>query len=336
MVYRLDAGTVIDAEGNLVIENLYVDTDSVTFATQSQGLSSGYASGGGTPPNSNIIDKFPFSSDANATDVGDLTVARDHIAGQSSSANGYASGSGAPAQPEDVIDKFPFASDANATDVGDLSQARFGPAGQSSTANGYSSAGRGPSPSAKYKTVDKFPFAADANATDVGDLTTNNQNQAGQSSTTHGYNSGGYGHPANPSGSPLNVISKFTFSSDANATDVGDLTQARSGPVGQSSTGSGYTSGGSVPTESPTSVGTIDKFPFSSDANATDVGDLSVVRKLASGQSSTANGYTSAGSDPPPYAHYNIIDKYPFSSDANASDVGDLTDARYILAGQQV
>ena len=34
---------------------------------------------------SNVIEKFPFSSDGNATDVGDLTVARNGAAGQSSS-----------------------------------------------------------------------------------------------------------------------------------------------------------------------------------------------------------------------------------------------------------
>ena len=72
MVYRLDAGTVIDAEGNLVIENLYAG--SVTQITQAQGTTSGYVSGG-FPPYSDVIDKFSFTSDANATDVGNLTVA---------------------------------------------------------------------------------------------------------------------------------------------------------------------------------------------------------------------------------------------------------------------
>ena len=43
----------------------------------------GYTSGGYTGvANSNVIDKFSFSSDGNATDVGDLTVARRHVAGQ--------------------------------------------------------------------------------------------------------------------------------------------------------------------------------------------------------------------------------------------------------------
>ena len=35
-----------------------------------------------TTVNVNVIDKFPFASDTNATDVGDLTVSRDFPAGQ--------------------------------------------------------------------------------------------------------------------------------------------------------------------------------------------------------------------------------------------------------------
>ncbi|NBP03247.1 MAG: hypothetical protein EBU90_24745 [Proteobacteria bacterium] len=47
-----------------------------------QGSNFGYTSGGGTPAASNVIDKFPFATNANATDVGDLTVARRFPAGQ--------------------------------------------------------------------------------------------------------------------------------------------------------------------------------------------------------------------------------------------------------------
>ena len=49
-----------------------------------QGSNFGYTSGGKAPPWTNVdtIDKFPFASDDNATDVGDLTVARSYIAGQ--------------------------------------------------------------------------------------------------------------------------------------------------------------------------------------------------------------------------------------------------------------
>ena len=67
---------------------------------------------------------------------------------------------------------------------------------------------------------------------DVGDLTLGRgAGSTGQSSTSDGYNAGGY-----PSGSPpyySNVIDKFPFAADGNATDVGDLTVARWVGAGQ-------------------------------------------------------------------------------------------------------
>ena len=286
-----------------------------------QGTVSGYTSGGTVPALSNVIDKFPFASDGNATDVGDLTVARDRVAGQSSSVSGYTVGgySGSPTR-SNVIDKFPFASDDNATDVGDLTVARQAAAGQSSDASGYSSGGEPPT----TNVIDKFPFVSDGNATDVGDLTVARYGLAGQSSSVSGYSSGGSGY---------DIIDKFPFASDANATDVGNLSQNQSAHAGQSSTESGYISGGATPSES----NVIEKFSFASDGNASNIADLTSARSTLAGQSSTESGYSSGGNNPSiSPSIINIIDKFPFSSDANATDVGDLTGARRQVAGQQV
>ena len=118
------------------------------------------------------------------------------------------------------------------------------------------------------------------------------------------------------------VIDKFPFASDVNATDVGNLTIGRYGLSGQSSSTHGYSSGGFITTN------TIDKFSFSADGNATDVGDLTGGRYLyTAGTSSTASGYATGPSS--------VIDKFPFASDGNATDVGDLTVARSLSAGQQ-
>ena len=85
-----------------------------------QGSVSGYTSGGFAPPYSNVIDKFPFASDGNATDVGYLTQGRTYTSGQSSDVSGYTAGGESPPARVNTIDKFPFASDGNAIDVGDL------------------------------------------------------------------------------------------------------------------------------------------------------------------------------------------------------------------------
>ena len=71
-----------------------------------------------------------------------------------------------------------------------------------------------------------------------GELSETKNFAAGQSSSTNGYTSGG--SPDSPLGE---IIDKFPFSSNGNATDVGDLTQGGFGSTGQSSTESGYNSG---------------------------------------------------------------------------------------------
>ena len=312
-----------------------------------QGTVAGYASGGGANATRyNIIDKFPFATNANATDIGDLTVSRSSCRGQSSQFSGYTSGGSITASPfySNVIDKFPFATDANATDVGDLTVARDHAAGQSSIESGYTSGGIDPG---FPNVIDKFPFATDANATDVGDLTVA-RGGSGQSSTVSGYTSGGQraSQPSPPIPfNILNVIDKFPFATDANATDVGDLSRLYGDQAGQSSDVNGYTSGGytraspglPLPTNPTVLSNNIEKFPFATNSNATNVADLSQSRADGAGQSSNASGYTSGGqtASVPTTVYVNTIDKFPFATDTSATDVGDLTVVRSSAAGQQ-
>ena len=249
----------------------------------SSSSSNGYVAGGsGTisnPGRKSKIDKFPFSSDTNASNIGDLVVATDFNSGNSSSTHGYSAGGGKPPPGPpyvlNVIEKYSFSSDGNASDVGDLLQEQYRQTGQSSPSHGYASGGYDV-PYTAMNVIQKFTFASDANATDVGDLVTNNAiAEGGNSSLTHGYIAGG---------SPnLNLIEKFPFSSDTNASDVGDLTQGRAATSGNNSGVSGYVTGGL--THPPfIGVDTIDKFPFSTDANASDVGNLTIARNSMSGQ----------------------------------------------------
>lgn len=302
-----------------------VSTAAASYAYQ--GSVSGYMTGGAvTPPytTQNIIDKYSFVSDGNATDVGDLTSGRENPSGQSSSTHGYASGGYTGSSQTDNIEKFSFTIDGNSTDVANLTVARNAAAGASSADNGYAAGGQPP----VTNVIDKFPFAADENATDVGDLTTARRSGSGQSSTTHGYMAAGTLGP----GSNSNVIDKYSFSADGNATDVGDTLATINEASGQSSTTHGYVSG------SGSETNVIQKFPFSSDANSADVGDLTVSRGGSVGTSSDASGYAAGGKTAPGVTERTEIDKFSFSSDGNATDVGDLTVARYNggMTGQQV
>ena len=169
------------------------------------------------------------------------------------------------------------------------------------TQYGYQSGGH-----PNNNTINKYSFAsATANATGDYDLTVARHAPCGNSSKLFGYTCGG-----NTSGA-VNVIDKFSFTTDGNAVDHGDLSVSRSYPSepGQTSSTHGFTSGGYG--SSP--VNTIDKFAFDADGNATDHGDLSTSRTSSYGQSSSTHGYA---------VHDAIMDKFSFASNTTASDVG--------------
>ena len=235
----------------------------------------GYTSGGGyTPENGGYaftIDKFSFATAGNATDHGDLTVARHGTAANSSTTDGYTSGGYISTPTEsNTIDKFSFASAGNATDQGDLTVARYACSACSSSTDGYN-AGGGPF----YNIIDKFSFASTGNATDFGDLTTTGRGFAAASSETHGYGAGGY-----IASTSINVIQRYAFGSGNNASDVGDITTARYSVSGHSASTHGYAAGGA---SSGTLINRIDKYAHAASSNATDHGDLSVSRRECAG-----------------------------------------------------
>lgn len=309
-----------------------------------QGTVAGYTSGGidGASP-SNVIDKFPFANDTNASDVADLFAAVRLAVGQSSEIAGYSSGGYSDALGTSLsdINKFIFNTSQNALDIADLTTTAYGGAGQSSDSYGYRSGGEVLPAPVYLNVIDKFPFAADANAVDVGDLTKATVASSGQSSAEYGYVTGGYTPTAQSA-----VIEKFSFASGVqNATFVGYIVTGLAVPssqsqdwwlAGQSSATSGYASGGlsAVPAY-PTVLNSVHRFPFATDYIGVEISDLTVARLYVTGQSSENFGYTSGGSTTLPETASNIIDKFSFVADVYATDVGDLTVARYQTAGHQ-
>lgn len=183
----------------------------------------------------------------------------------------------------------------------------------------------------------------------------------------YGYTSGGNSAPI-----IVDTISKFSFTSDGNATNVGTLT-AQAWNVGAvSSKTNAYVLMGSIINKFPfategasTSIGTriastnstnqpgnssiaydagystggtpnvtsIEKVSFTVDGNSTNVGSLTVGRGYFMGQSSQEHGYSSGALDPVALTQ-RIIDKFPFANEGNATDVGDLTEPMSTGAGQ--
>jgi hypothetical protein len=204
-------------------------------------------------------------------------------AGISSLVSGYSLGADpSGSQGRAYLSKFPFATDSNSTLVysatwpSSPTVSRSRGTGHESSENGYATQGAQANNTGNF--IDKFPFATDSAYTDIGNLSQSRSLATGVSSRTHGYVAGGYANPA--AANLYNTIDKFTFASDSNTSDVGDITNTKRGPSGSQSTTSGYITGGENP---PTVYNTIDKFPFATDTNATDIADLASAHTQGAG-----------------------------------------------------
>ena len=287
-----------------------------------QGTQYGYCVSGTTPSASNVVDKYSYSSDGDAADVCNLTVARASTATAKSFTHGYCAGGGQGGQPMfNDIDKWAFANNNNATVVGDTLYSAMYQGCASSSTHGYMAGGTNGTPTnnGADNSINKYAFATDGNATDAGDLSQPAKPYTGHSSETHGYVSGSEGQDQDR-------IDKWPFATDAGGSNIGNITSARSSSAGCSSTTHGYNVGGYQ------SVNIIDRFTFASDGNATDWADLATGNSYHGGSSSTTHGYCAGGGYPP---IHNNIHKFSFSSQANSSDIGDITVARRYCGGTQ-
>jgi hypothetical protein len=244
----------------------------------------GYVAHGFTNPptvQSNGIERFSFATDGNASIMNaQLTRTGYRNAGVSSDDNAYVLGSITSSYPAGtpVMDKFSFTSDVNATTAGSLTREISRLSGNNSITHGYATGGRDPNGSNWANYIEKFPFAIDTNATDVGDLTVGRREAgpSGSNSSTHGYMAGG---ASDADRTASNVIEKFSFASDGNATDVGDLSTAKAEGANTSSGISGYAAAGTSGQPSNTNGNSIQKFPFASDTGSASIGFVTVDRR---------------------------------------------------------
>ena len=336
------------AKGGTYTSNPSPGSGPVFTVASINGSSYGFRGFGGFPAPyaSNVIDKYSYSSDGNATDVGDLLGTRTMSISSSTATHGFSLGS----YPVGVAEKYSHTSDGNSTAITALNTPAYFGTGNTSDTNHYITQhygtavpGFGPS----YNTgVVKAPIASEDAYSDTGVdwSATTGSNASGMSaqSYTHGYVLAvGAGFPNAQTGS--NKIEKFPFAAEDASSDVGDLTKVR----GQKTDNSylnvyGFSSGGNNPNSpSPTTVlNEIERISFASDGNGTDIADLSQARVHGAGTNSPTHGYmhggsTGAGPNPGP-GHVNTIDKFPFTSGSNSTDVGDLTSTAMYGGGTQV
>ena len=173
-----------------------------------------------------------------------------------------------PVSQQDSIVKFPFASSTTpATDVGELAEPGYHGASGTPTDAFLFSRNASLVPATR---MIKFNYATETAQTSSFLTFPSSDYGTVVSSKIAGYYAGGTPFPA-----ATNAIHKFPFANDSNGTDVGELVQGVYYSAPSSSTNNGYSLGGSfAPGIGTNSVNSIQKFPFSSDSPATDVGEI--------------------------------------------------------------
>ena len=241
--------------------------------TGSSSRTHGYTAGGETnnTSDSNVIDRFAFASNTNATDVGDMTNARRNGQGVGSATHGYCLGGRAGSSEANSlgIDKYSYSADGNSTGIGDMSSNNSHFSGSSSYTHGFAAGGY-----SNVTTIRRMSFSVDAGSSDVDNLSQGKWTAGGHSTPTHGYYSGGLTSAPTGAGSGITQIDKYSHDNGGTSTDHGDLQTKMIYSAGNSSTTHGYTAGGiSFSTDS------IIRFSFADGTSSNDVGNLSAANE---------------------------------------------------------
>ena len=255
----------------------------------------------------NNIDQLTISTTGNATDFGDLTVARGYGAGLSSSTRGvFAGGNIGTYDKTDVIDYVTIASAGNATDFGDLITGPIRNLGAvSSSVRGVFAGGSGNTSS---NVIQYITIASAGNAIDFGDLAYTVDWAVGTGSSTRGL----FGFSS--------AIYYITIATTGNAVDFGDWSGGNGKFRGACSNGTRAVFGG----RNTSPYNTMEYFTIASTGNGTDFGDLTVARYELSSTSGGDRGIFAGGRDSSA-TYYNTVDYINIASTGNASDFGDLT-----------
>tara|TARA_A100001391_G_scaffold8666_1_gene5598 strand:+ start:1122 stop:2213 length:1092 start_codon:yes stop_codon:yes gene_type:complete len=192
-----------------------------------------------------------------------------------------------------------------------------------------------------FNNIQFVSISTTGNCTDFGDLNTKGNAQIPVSNRTRGLFCGAF-RPASggSSGSPYvsdNKIEFVTFSSKGDATDFGDLTDARSNHLVMASSTRGVIAGGDVrsnPAGTDAPINTIDYITMAHTGNAVDFGDVTdPARNASCGSSPTRGVMMGAQRGAPSTANSNTIEYITISTLGNTSDFGDTSTADASAAG---
>ena len=224
-----------------------------------------------------------MSSGGGANDWGDLETAKNGITPASNNTRGILQGGATPDYTSEMS-SINIQSLGNDSNFGSHLEGaiRNGAAAQNGTRGLW---GGGQGPSANYFTIVSYVFATSGSGTKFGELSDDPNANAAVSSGIRGVWAGG----AAPS--VINTIEYVTIATEGNATDFGDLTTARRNLAGCTNRIRGTFAGGHTQgSGSGNNLNTIDFITIASTGDATDFGDLTVVRRCSNAGGSDAHG----------------------------------------------
>ena len=298
--------------------NQYVNitTDS---PEQNTGGTRGLFGGGATP--SDEVDRIDFvniSTTGNASDFGNLSLARDLLAACSSRTRAFWAGGVNPGVAGlSEIDSVTISSRGDAVDFGENIPHRGG--------GGLSDDTRGIFPSINGGTnvIRYITMATTGTVEDFGDAYVAAASGGSFASPVRGVMGGG------DSPAYTNVIQYLTISTLGNTADFGDLSTLRGYVSGASSATRGLFAGGVNPSPSPARVNTIEFVTIASLGDATDFGDLTEASR-GIGAASSCTRAVFANGDP---GYSADIDYVQIATTGDGVDFGDSSQARRGSAG---
>jgi len=266
----------------------------------------------------NVMSYITISTTGNATDFGDLTVARDGLGGTS---NGNTDrGVFGGGNSGNVIDYITISTASNATNFGDL----VGTKNPWATSNGTNDRGIFIEDDASADTIEYITISTTGNATEFGNISLSIIGAAACSNGTNerGISAGGYYNI-----SAIDNMYYFTISTpSAFASAFGDLVLRTSSLTGtdNGTNNRGIFAGGIDAGIGNTNTNVINYITISTTGNATDFGDLTAARRILSGTSNRTNerGVFGGGLAA---TYSNILDYITINTPGNATDFGNLT-----------
>ena len=291
-----------------------------TFSPNLDGGVRGFAAGGSSPGYTATIDFYTIPTQGNASDFGDLTLARGNgMAGFASRTRGVAAGGFDPTANYKRIDFVTMSSTGDATNFGSLTSNREGSMGLSNETRGIAAAGWSRPNSNNIQAIDFVTIASTGDSVNFGDLITRTNYGGGAASPTRGLLIAG--NVPSP-GLMYNRIEYITIASQGDAQEFGELKQAHQYTVHGASNSTRALAWGGAGPDTDTATNIIEFITIATKGNGINFGDMTRAVKGAGASASSTRSVCLGGN------YENIIEYVEIATQGNAVDFGDATAGR--------